>query len=70
MIAEGVEHDEGFHQKARMVTSRNQPKDSLAMTKNSLYFGDNLDVLRGYINDESIDLVYLGPPFNSKADYR
>ncbi len=36
---------------------------------NSLYFGDNLQVLREHIADESIDLVYLDPPFNSKRDY-
>jgi 16S rRNA G966 N2-methylase RsmD len=35
--------------------------------KNQLYFGDNLDILRNEIKDESIDLVYLDPPFNSKA---
>ena len=35
----------------------------------SLYFGDNLKILRQYIKDESIDLIYLDPPFNSKADY-
>lgn len=34
-----------------------------------LYFGDNLDVLRRHIKDETIDLVYLDPPFNSKANY-
>ena len=37
--------------------------------KNTLYFGDNLDVLRRYVADESIDLVYLDPPFNSDANY-
>lgn len=36
---------------------------------NSLYYGDNLDVLRRYIKDESVDLVYLDPPFNSNQDY-
>src|SRR5580658_8358239 len=36
---------------------------------NKLYFGDNLDVLREKIKDESIDLVYLDPPFNSDANY-
>jgi len=36
---------------------------------NQLYFGDNLDVLRNNIPDESVDLVYLDPPFNSKANY-
>jgi len=34
-----------------------------------LYYGDNLDVLRRHIKDESVDLVYLDPPFNSKATY-
>lgn len=36
---------------------------------NQLYFGDNLDLLREHIKDESVDLVYLDPPFNSKRDY-
>ena len=36
---------------------------------NSLYYGDNLDVLRGSINPESVDLIYLDPPFNSNASY-
>ncbi|MDR2837212.1 MAG: site-specific DNA-methyltransferase, partial [Azonexus sp.] len=35
----------------------------------SLYFGDNLDVLREEIKDESVDLIYLDPPFNSARDY-
>jgi adenine specific DNA methylase Mod len=34
-----------------------------------LYFGDNLDMLRDHVRDESIDLIYLDPPFNSKAQY-
>ena len=34
-----------------------------------LYYGDNLDILRRYIPDESVDLVYLDPPFNSNRDY-
>lgn len=36
---------------------------------NQLYFGDNLQVLRESIKDESVDLIYLDPPFNSKRDY-
>jgi site-specific DNA-methyltransferase (adenine-specific) len=36
---------------------------------NVLYYGDNLDILRRYIADESVDLVYLDPPFNSNRDY-
>ena len=36
---------------------------------NTLYYGDNLDVLRRYVPDASVDLVYLDPPFNSNASY-
>jgi site-specific DNA-methyltransferase (adenine-specific) len=36
---------------------------------NVLYYGDNLDILRRYIPDESVDLVYLDPPFNSDRNY-
>ena len=36
---------------------------------NTLYYGDNLEILRQYVADESVDLVYLDPPFNSKATY-
>lgn len=39
------------------------------MTENTLFYGDNLDVLRRHVADESVDLVYLDPPFNSNADY-
>ena len=36
---------------------------------NKLYFGDNLDILRQHVADESVDLIYLDPPFNSNATY-
>jgi DNA modification methylase len=36
---------------------------------NTLYYGDNLDILRRYVKDETVDLVYLDPPFNSAQDY-
>jgi len=36
---------------------------------NTLYYGDNLDILQRYVKDESVDLVYLDPPFNSNANY-
>ena len=39
------------------------------MAENILYYGDNLDILRRYIKDESVDLIYLDPPFNSNATY-
>lgn len=34
-----------------------------------LYFGDNLHALRDHLAAESVDLIYLAPPFNSKRDY-
>ena len=36
---------------------------------NQLYYGDNLQVLREHIADESVDLIYLDPPFNLRRDY-
>src|ERR1017187_3496598 len=41
----------------------------MASEKNKLYYGDNLDVLQRYVKDESVDLIYLDPPFNSRQDY-
>lgn len=38
-------------------------------SKNALFFGDNLEILSKHVGDESVDLVYLDPPFNSKRDY-
>jgi len=37
--------------------------------KNKLYYGDNLKILRDHIRDETIDLCYIDPPFNSKRNY-
>jgi site-specific DNA-methyltransferase (adenine-specific) len=37
--------------------------------KNQLFYGDNLDILRDHIADESVDLIYLDPPFNSNRNY-
>ena len=39
------------------------------MEKNHLHYGDNLAVLHEHIRDESVDLIYLDPPFNSRQDY-
>src|SRR4029077_10972187 len=36
---------------------------------NKLYFGDNLTMLREHVKDETVDLIYLDPPFNSNATY-
>jgi 16S rRNA G966 N2-methylase RsmD len=37
--------------------------------QNKLFFGDNLEILRREVQSESVDLVYLDPPFNSNATY-
>ncbi len=42
---------------------------TLSGWKNKLYFGDNLDILREHVASESVDLIYLDPPFNSNATY-
>jgi DNA modification methylase len=34
-----------------------------------LFYGDNLDVLREQVADDTVDLIYLDPPFNSNASY-
>ncbi len=36
---------------------------------NTLYYGDNLDILKNYIRDETVDLIYLDPPFQSGKNY-
>ncbi len=41
----------------------------MTSSTNKLYFGDNLDILRENVADESVDLIYLDPPFNSNATY-
>jgi site-specific DNA-methyltransferase (adenine-specific) len=51
------------------VPSHGSGIESLSDLDNTLYYGDNLVILRDFIKDESIDLIYLDPPFNSKADY-
>jgi len=40
-----------------------------SITKNTLFYGDNLSILREYLADESVDLIYLDPPFNSNRSY-
>ena len=37
--------------------------------KNKLYYCDNYEVLKMYLKDQSVDLIYLDPPFNSRQDY-
>jgi len=65
--------------KARAVKAKKAPvsksvvekkeKTSAPKEPNQLYYGDNLEVLRKYIKDESVDLCYIDPPFNSKRNY-
>ena len=43
--------------------------NSTDIAPNRLYFGDNFDILRQHITAESVDLIYLDPPFNSNATY-
>ena len=40
-----------------------------SITTNTLFYDDNLAIMREYIPDESVDLVYLDPPFNSNRNY-
>jgi DNA modification methylase len=47
----------------------NTPPSNVSAENNRLYFGDNLNILREHIRDESVDLIYLDPPFNSHANY-
>ncbi len=47
----------------------NAPSTTINNTANRLYYGDNLDVMRRKIDDESVDLCYIDPPFNSKRNY-
>jgi len=39
------------------------------MSYNKLYYGDNLDILHRHVEKDSVDLVYLDPPFKSDQDY-
>jgi adenine specific DNA methylase Mod len=39
------------------------------INQNVLFYGDNLPILREHFQDESIDLIYLDPPFNSNRSY-
>ena len=47
----------------------NKSKEPKKISDRRVFYGDNLDVLRKYIKDESIDLCYIDPPFNSKRNF-
>jgi len=56
-----------------MNTSQWINKDDIPVMKplarNTLFYGDNLEILRDYVPEESVDLIYLDPPFNSSRSY-
>ena len=54
---------------SRYPTSDANSETITPMPDNVLYYGDNLDVMRRYIKDETVDLVYLDPPFKSDQNY-
>ncbi|HHS51011.1 MAG TPA: site-specific DNA-methyltransferase, partial [candidate division Zixibacteria bacterium] len=47
----------------------NLQQPALGGLMNTLYYGDNLDIMREFIGDETVDLIYLDPPFNSNRAY-
>ncbi len=51
------------------LTQRRKGAKGVIVMSNRLFYGDNLEVLRRYIKDESVDLCYIDPPFNSKRNY-
>jgi DNA modification methylase len=65
-VGYGLGHSRGIGVMVRTTRTRSTP--SPLMT-NHLFYGDNLQVLRENIADESVDLIYLDPPFNSQANY-
>jgi DNA modification methylase len=46
-----------------------KPKDGKRQRPNTIYHGDNLEILLRYVEDTSVDLIYLDPPFQSGRDY-
>ncbi len=53
----------------RARKAREEPDVPQPITDNTLFYGDNLDILRQYIPDASVDLIYLDPPFNSARNF-
>jgi site-specific DNA-methyltransferase (adenine-specific) len=51
------------------MSTRHADMLKLPIAANHLFYSDNLDILRAHIADESVDLIYLDPPFNSVANY-
>src|SRR5262245_20811385 len=55
--------------RARELVESPKSADGAKRMSNALYYGDNLAVLRDSVGDETVDLIYLDPPFNSNASY-
>src|SRR5437868_14021323 len=51
------------------MTETGETMSPKSITENTLFYGDNLFILREHILSESVDLVYLDPPFNSNRNY-
>jgi 16S rRNA G966 N2-methylase RsmD len=60
---------QGYKDVGQTKDVRGQGKCNSSIPPNMLFYGDNLAIMREYIPDESIDLVYLDPPFNSNRNY-
>ncbi len=52
-----------------MASFRLRAEASEGNMENTLYFGDNLEIMRRYLPDKSVDLVYADPPFKSDQNY-
>src|SRR6476660_8354900 len=70
-LARSCAYLRGVGENAKVVGSATEKTAVRSHTDrpNRLYYGDNLDVLRRYIRDETVDLIYLDPPFNSRREY-
>src|SRR5689334_7569853 len=52
-----------------LLSAKSETNRPLSFNTNKLFYGDNLQILRSRVPADSVDLIYLDPPFNSKADY-
>ncbi len=52
-----------------IIVGAEPSQERVVSFQNTLFYGDNLDVLKRHIKDESVDLIYLDPPFQSGKDY-
>jgi site-specific DNA-methyltransferase (adenine-specific) len=68
-VSDGNDDPNVFRNNARNRKSPSRKKARPIEMSNCLYYGDNLTILREHITDNSVDLIYLDPPFNSQASY-